>query len=148
MPKTGKTSAAKTNRKPAPMIKCPKCGTANQAGAKKCWNCGWQLDIVPPEKVDSIPVHPPKNKHRAFLLEILPGLIGILGIGWITAGNRRTGFFWLIGAIVWDLFTVGATIFTQGTAIYATLPIYYLMLVMSVISLNGFMSHNQDIFGA
>jgi hypothetical protein len=49
------------------------------------------------------PPRPLKDRSIAIILEILPGLFGILGIGWIYSGKTGTGLAWLIGYLIWSI---------------------------------------------
>ena len=45
-----------------------------------------------------------KKRSIALILEILPGMFGFLGSGWMYAGNYSKGIMFLIGFLAWHLF--------------------------------------------
>lgn len=83
------------------------------------------------------------GRELAILLEILPGLFGILGLGWIYAGNKKIGVALLIGFLVWDLIALIATIVSGLSACFCTLPINILAVIVSVLMLNRFMQKSE-----
>ena len=62
----------------------------------------------------------PINPNNAIVLEILPGLFGFLGIGWIYSGYTQTGvilliLWWLLVWGSWITILLGSTVFTTIT---------------------------------
>lgn len=140
---------------------CSFCQSQNPPKAKICLHCGAPFGKsgapVSAMKAGGVaqslqPVEtgsPRRSQRLARLLEILPALVGIFGIGWIYAGNRSTGLLFLVGMLVWDAFSIAAAIFTGGLALYVTLPISALMIIIiSVISLNSYLKRNPNVFSS
>lgn len=46
------------------------------------------------------PTETPPNKGTALVLEVLPALFGVFGIGWIYSGRTNTGIMLLIAGLV------------------------------------------------
>jgi hypothetical protein len=156
------------------MKKCPNCANENSDDSTFCRFCGAplaldpstpepaQVEVAKPEYEEPVsavepyvPAAPPppayitrpaKDKSIALILEILPGLFGILGIGWIYAGNTTAGLGWLIGFLIWDVIAVTIAIFTLGIGILCTFPINILCIVLSVVSLNSFTKRHPELF--
>ena len=77
------------------------------------------------------------NKTLAIILEIVGGLFGIFGIGWLVAGKSKVGIPLLIGSVVWFLIEIVALIFTLGIGIVCVGPIDLIVLIVSAIMLNN-----------
>ncbi len=94
------------------------------------------------------PPKPPKDRSLAIILEILPGIFGILGLGWLYSGNVGAGIGWLMGMLFWDLIAMIVAAFTTGVGLLCTVPISILLLVLSAVSLNGYTKKHPELFGA
>lgn len=150
------------------MIICQACGTENANDAKFCKNCGagltsqeiqapvneQQADLSQPAPVQqyqppsqAYAQRPPKDKSIALILEIIPGLFGLLGIGWIYSGNTTTGILWLIGFLVWTIVATVISIATVGIGIICWLPISIGLIAISAISLNNYTKTHPELFG-
>ena len=108
---------------------------------------------IPPPAIISPPTnsyypHPHlKDKGVATILEVLPGLFGFLGIGWLYAGNTAAGIVWLIGFLFWTFIATILSIATGGFGVICWLPISVGLIVISVISLNKYMRNHPETFG-
>jgi hypothetical protein len=114
--------------------------------------------VTPPPTVSSVPVQPanpagvylsrpPKDRSTAMLLEILPALFGIFGIGWLYSGNTSAGLTWLIGVLVWDVIAIIIDAATGGFGFICTIPIAIILLIVSAVSLSNYTKRRQDLFG-
>ena len=82
------------------------------------------------------------------ILEILPGLFGILGIGWIYAGKSNTGIIWLIGFLAWHLVIVlPVVLLTAGGGLCVTIPIDLVCIAVSAYTLNNYTNQHPELFG-
>jgi hypothetical protein len=90
---------------------------------------------------------PSKDRNIALVLEILPGLFGILGIGWIYSGKVGTGIAWLIGYLIWVGIAVTVSILTGFIACFCTVPINLICVGISAYALNSYTKNNPQIFG-
>ncbi len=91
---------------------------------------------------------PPKDRGTALILEILPGLFGFLGFGWIYSGNTSAGIMWLVGYLIWSYTIVIPTgVLTYGLCLFCTAPISITLLVISVYSLNEYIRQHPELFG-
>jgi hypothetical protein len=91
---------------------------------------------------------PPKDKSIALILELLPGLFGFLGFGWIYSGDTQTGIMWLVGYLIWAVAAVIIDIVTGGFGCICTLPINIAIIAVSVSNLNKYIKSHPEIFGA
>jgi TM2 domain-containing membrane protein YozV len=89
---------------------------------------------------------PVKEKSTAFILEILLGLFGISGIGWIYAGQTGTGVAFLIGMLVWMVIAGVVGVLTVGVGCVCTVPINLVIVGVSTMMLNQHMQRNPDQF--
>lgn len=91
---------------------------------------------------------PPKDRGIALILEILPGLFGLLGLGWIYSGNTNTGFKWLVGVLVWHVFALIIDIGSAGFGCFLChLPVNLVLLAISASSLNTYTRQHSELFG-
>ena len=89
----------------------------------------------------------PKDRSVALILEILPGLFGFLGFGWIYSGNTSTGIMWLVGLLVWDVMAFIIIALTGGLGFICTVPISIVIIALSASSLNTYSKHHPELFG-
>lgn len=148
---------------------CPNCGFQNQEGSKFCASCGTPLsattsESLPPaqtsEAVSAIqpmlpppapasttyPVTAPKSKATALILEILPGLFGFLGFGWIYAGETQRGIMILIGYIVFAIVSVITITLTVGFGCLICLPLLWGAIAYSAYKLNLYTKARPELF--
>jgi hypothetical protein len=98
---------------------------------------------VRPPRVDF--TTPKKDRSLAIVLEIVPGLFGLLGIGWIYSGFTGAGLAWLVGFLLWNMIALVIAIFTAGIGCLCTLPVNLVVLIASVMALNSqILSHNEQ----
>jgi TM2 domain-containing membrane protein YozV len=93
------------------------------------------------------PVRPPKDKSIALILEILPGLFGFLGIGWIYAGETSKGVIWLVGFLIYVIISAIIIAVTAGFGACFTLPINLVLIAVSATSLNKYTKEHPELFG-
>ena len=99
---------------------------------------------VQPHPVDLTPAR--KDRSLAIILEVVPGLFGFLGIGWIYSGFTGAGIAWLVGFLIWNIIALVICIFTVGLGCLCTLPINLIVLIASVISLNSQIQNHSEQF--
>lgn len=78
-----------------------------------------------------------QNATLAIVLEVVCGLFGLFGIGWLVSGNTQTGVILLVGGLIWDAIAVTIAIFTFGIAFLCIGPINLAILITSTIILNN-----------
>lgn len=146
------------------MITCTACATENPEGARFCSNCGSPLIATvtipepspapetsitaPPAPVveQAAPLQPTKDRSIALILEILPGLFGFLGIGWLYAGNTTAGILWLVGYLLWTFFALVASILSLGIGLLCWFPISIACIVISAVTLNNYTKERPETF--
>lgn len=89
----------------------------------------------------------PKDRSLALVFEILPGLFGILGIGWIYSGQTTAGLLWLGCSLGWGLVAVITVALTSGFGCFCTVPISLILLAVSATSLNSYTKSRPELFG-
>ncbi|HEY2981012.1 MAG TPA: hypothetical protein VGJ22_07525 [Anaerolineales bacterium] len=87
-----------------------------------------------------------KDRGLTLILEILPGLFGFLGFGWIYAGETSKGITWLVAVLIWDFFAVILVAFTAGFGACITIPVNLVLIAVSASSLNTYMQAHPDQF--
>lgn len=92
-------------------------------------------------------MRPPKDRSIALILEILPGLFGFLGFGWIYSGNTAAGIAILIGFLLWDAIAIIITLVAGGFACICTVPISLAFIAVSASILNSYTKRNPQLFG-
>ena len=105
----------------------------------------FEMTYQPPPS--SYAPRPAKDRSIALILEILPGLFGFLGFGWIYSGNTNTGIAWLIGVLVWDAIAALVAVLTAGFGCFCTVPIHLALIALSASSLNTYTKQHPELFG-
>ena len=90
---------------------------------------------------------PTKDRGVALVLEILPGLFGLLGFGWIYAGNSTAGILWLIGVLVWDVIVIFMSMLTGGLICFISVPINLVLVAVSAFFLSAYTKQHPELFG-
>lgn len=90
---------------------------------------------------------PPKDKSIALILEILPGLFGLLGFGWIYSGNTTTGVLLLVGFLAWMVVAIIINIASAGFGCFCTIPVNLIAVGLSAVMLNDYAKKHPEIFG-
>jgi zinc-ribbon domain len=90
---------------------------------------------------------PPKDRSIALILEILPGLFGFIGFGWMYSGNTTAGLIWLISVLIWDFIGVGIVLLTGGLACFCTVPANLVLIAASASFLNSYTHQHPELFG-
>ncbi len=97
--------------------------------------------------MQSLPPAPPKDRSLTLILEILPGLFGFLGFGWIYAGQTSTGVVWLVAFLAWHLLIeLPVAIFTASIGLCFTLPLDLIAVVISAVTLHSFTAQHPERF--
>ncbi len=135
---------------------CPSCGQEASDSGNFCLHCGAPLPKAPaPAKVpvrappfpqDSV-YRPPKDRGVALVLEILPGLFGLPGIGWIYGGRTGAGVALLLCTLVWDLIAILIDIASGGFACLITVPVNLAVVAISVALLSSYTRQHPELFG-
>ncbi len=101
-------------------------------------------DLIRSSAVDSASTK--KDRSLAIILEVVPGLFGFLGFGWIYSGFTGAGIAWLVGFLLWNLIALVICVFTAGIGCLCTLPINLVVLIASVIALNSQIQKHSEQF--
>ncbi len=143
-------------------MNCPHCGYDNRDVVRFCANCGKEVGAVssasstlnppmlpqqPQYPYPPMYARPLKDRSLAYILEILPGLFGILGIGWLYAGNTTAGILWLVGVLVWDVFAIIVDLVTFGFGCFCSVPVNIVLITVSAIALSGYVKQHPELFG-
>jgi hypothetical protein len=110
-------------------MNCPRCGSANLEGARFCSTCGQALGpsaIAP--IVRSVP-----DPNTAFVLELVLGLFGFLGIGWVYAGRIPLGLTMMAGWWLVVVSGLGGSVFTGFLGCCFWLPIHFVAPFISAL---------------
>jgi hypothetical protein len=124
---------------------CPRCGGESRDGYEFCMHCGFNFKEgrapeypYPPyqPRPGMYPILDRKDPGIAVILALLPGLIGIMGIGHIYVGKMVTGFLLLVtGLFLYSL--AGASIligfFTMGAGFILTVVIVLVILLVLIV---------------
>jgi hypothetical protein len=80
---------------------------------------------------------PVRNNGLALVLEVVPGLFGFFGIGWLVGGFTSTGLFLLIGGIIWLVVGSFLSILTLGAGFFCMAVINLIVVIVSTLMLNN-----------
>ncbi len=89
-----------------------------------------------------------KDRTIALVLEVLPGIFGFPGIGWLYSGNIAVGLGLLLGVLVWNVIGIVIAIPTIGISLCCTVPITWVVVGVSTYFLNEYTKKNAGMFGA
>jgi len=89
-----------------------------------------------------------KERGLALMLEILPALVGVFGIGWIYSGNVTVGVVLLIGMLLWEGLALVVALFTLGIGCLCVIPINLVVIVASAFLLYNYTRQHPELFGA
>ena len=89
---------------------------------------------------------PPKTRSTALILELLPGLFGLYGIGWIYANKVGLGVGLLVGGLVWAVIAITIDIITGGFGLICSLPVNIAAVTISSIMVNNYTKQHPEMF--
>jgi hypothetical protein len=91
---------------------------------------------------------PLKDRSVALILEILPGLFGLFGFGWIYSGNTTVGILWLLGMLALEIVIwLPVLILTAGFGCLCSAPANLVLLAVSAMTLNSYTKQHPELFG-
>lgn len=124
-----------------------KIGTSATNTSASSTNLSQEVASSPANQVPQYQSRPLKDRNMALVLEILPGLFGLYGFGWIYSGNSGLGITLLIGGIIWAIIVVVAAVLTASAACFCTVPVNIVAVALSAISLNNYTKSHPELFG-
>ena len=102
---------------------------------------------APPQAVQPVyQIDPRKDKSIALILEIVPGLFGLFGIGWLYIGQVMPGLILLIGGIVWILIAIGVGVLTGFMACFCTVPLTLIGPIASGLILHNYTKQRPQLY--
>jgi len=113
--------------------------TVNDPSNEQVENTDTPLNIVNTPQPPS-----PKSRRTALLLEILLGLIGLPGIGWLYGGRKASGIVLLAVFLVWDLIACVLVIVTSGVSACLTVPTTISVVIISAVLLDRYMKTDEQ----
>jgi len=90
---------------------------------------------------------PRKDRGVALVLEIILGLFGLPGIGWIYSGKTGVGVVLLLCTLVWDIIAIVIDIVSGGFACFITVPVNLVVVAISAALLGGYTKQHVELFG-
>lgn len=101
-----------------------------------------------PLSPSTYPARPMKDRGIALVLEILPGLFGFFGIGWIYSGNSTAGIVWLLSVLAMNwIIMLPVVILTAGFGVCCSVPTNLVLLGISAYTLNSYTKQHTEVFG-
>ena len=85
-----------------------------------------------------------QDPQIALILEIIPGLFGLLGIGWIYNGKTTAGVAWLVSGLIWEFIALIIIALTAGVGCFCTIPINLVLVGISASMLNSHTGQNPQ----
>jgi hypothetical protein len=90
-----------------------------------------------------------KDRSIAIILEVLPGIFGLPGIGWIYSGNTKVGLILLFSMIGWNILVIlpTAIMTAGGSLLICCIPATIIVVVVSVMKLTTYTQQHPELFG-
>jgi len=145
------TYPAASQQQPLPDAGVPReyLGQAPATGQASSPLPGQPAGVPPAYSGSGVPAYtaaPLKDRSIAILLEVLPGLFGFLGIGWIYAGNIAIGLSLLVGYLLLIGLEILVGVFTGGIACCCLWPLNVVALAASELLLNRYIEQHAGQF--
>lgn len=121
---------------------CPRCGAQNSDGARFCSNCGQPLAAQVAATSGVAAANTTRDPNTAFVLELLLGLFGFLGIGWVYAGKTTLGIVMLVS---WWLIVgvgLGGSVLTGFIGCCLWLPVHFVVPLVSAMLIRNEIEQN------
>ena len=126
-------------------VQCPNCKHVwGEDGKERSEPERPSLHPEPPAPASSRPY---KSRSTALVLEILLGLFGLPGIGWIYSGRTAPGVILLVCYLIWDCIALAIVAGSSGVALLCTIPIGVLTVIISTVLLSNYMKKNLESIG-
>jgi hypothetical protein len=93
------------------------------------------------------PSTPAKDRTIALVIEVIGGLFGLLGIGWLYAGNTTAGILWLAGMLIGTCLAVTLDIITAGFFVCVHIPLWLAAIGVSAYLLYNYTRQHPETFG-
>ena len=123
-------------------MNCPRCGAQNADHARFCHICGQPLAGQSPAPQTTTAAKPLPDPSTAFVLELLLGLFGFLGIGWVYSGRTTLGIVMLIGWWVIVIGGLGGSLATGFLGCCVWLPIHVVAPIVSALLIRNELEKN------
>jgi hypothetical protein len=103
----------------------------------------------PPAYTTPAATYAPARKERsiAFILEIVGGIFGLPGIGWLYAGEVTPGAILLGVMLVVNLIGVFVAFFTFFVSCFCSVPLNLVVMAVSALMLRNHMQQHPETFG-
>jgi hypothetical protein len=127
-------------------MNCPRCNAENADHARFCANCGQPLTPqtaslapIPPTAppASSVTTTTPPDVNTAFVLEVVLGLIGFMGVGWMYSGQLAVGVILLVGWWIGMAVGLGGSALTLGAGCCLWIPVQLVAPFISAIILRN-----------
>ena len=90
---------------------------------------------------------PAKDRTLTIVLEVIGGLFGFLGIGWLYAGNTTVGILWMVGFWVGNILALVLDFVTVGLFTCIHVPLAIAALPLSAFLLYNYTKQHPEVFG-
>jgi hypothetical protein len=116
----------------------PEAGTPQTA--VKPANAGRQSEpqqVAAAEVSAQVVERPQGNQQLSIILELVIGILGFLGIGWLIRGDQKTGLILIVSSVVWTCIAYGLAAGTSGVSAICTIPLTMTAAITSTILLSN-----------
>lgn len=87
-----------------------------------------------------------RNRGTAIFLEILPGLFGLFGFGWIYGGKTGRGIALLVCGVVWWIISISVAALTATASFFCTIPVNLIVTGISTLILANYTKSHPELF--
>lgn len=89
---------------------------------------------------------PVRNRAAVLALEIVPGLFGILGLGWLFAGFGMRGVLLILLTLIAFVLSCAVLSITAGAGLFCVIPLHLVIMGVSAWKLHLTMQDEQHRF--
>ena len=101
---------------------------------------------VTPAVAPSSPLLKDRNRNTALILEVVFGIFGMLGVGWIYAGQTGRGAGILVTCLVIEFALCAGVVLSSGIGFVCFVPILMIAVAVSVYYLNRYTQQHPELF--
>ena len=106
-------------------MNCPRCGATNTETARFCANCAQPLAPQAAAVPQNAAARSAPDPNTAFVLELVLGIFGFMGIGWVYGHRTTLGLVMLLSWWLVVVAGIGGSVATGFFGCLLWLPVHF-----------------------